>query len=114
MTMGCCSRFSDAAGRQFDDKKAAAEMVAYRKHGPGTTTRLLRDGLATAGLASGVLLDIGAGSGALTFELIERGATRAIAVDASRSYLAVATEEPTRRGKTGVIEFIHGDFVEIA
>jgi magnesium-protoporphyrin O-methyltransferase len=112
--MGCCSPFCDAAGRQFDDQKAAEEMAAYRTHGPGPTTRLLRDGLVGAGLASGVLLDIGAGFGALTFELMERGSTRAIAVDASRSYLAAATEEATRRGKTGVIEFVHGDFVHLA
>jgi magnesium-protoporphyrin O-methyltransferase len=114
MTMGCCSAFSDAAGRQFDDNKAAEEMAAYRTHGPGPTTRLLRDGLVSAGLARGVLLDIGAGVGALTFELIERGVTRAIAVDGSRSYLAAATGEAVRRGKTGIIELVHGDFVDVA
>jgi magnesium-protoporphyrin O-methyltransferase len=110
----CCSEFSDIAGRQFDANKVADEIADYRKNGPGPTTRLLRDGLVQAGMVSGVLLDIGAGFGALTFELIERGCTRAIAVDASRSYLAAGTEETARRGKTGIIEFVHGDFVDLA
>jgi magnesium-protoporphyrin O-methyltransferase len=111
---GCCSEFSNVAGRQFDANKVADEIADYRKNGPGPTTRLLRDGLVQAGLVDGVLLDIGAGFGALTFELIERGSTRAIAVDASRSYLAAAAEEAARRGKTGIIEFVHGDFVDLA
>ncbi len=77
-----------------------------------------RGGFATAsyeaGLVSGVLLDIGAGFGALTFELIDRGSTRAIAVDASSSYLDAGAREATRRRKTGSIEFVHGDFVDVA
>lgn len=110
----CCSPFNDVAGRQFDASKVAAEIADYRKNGPGRTTRLLRDGLVQAGLVGGVLLDIGAGFGALTFELIDRGSTRAIAVDASSSYLTAGIEEATRRGKTGSVEFIHGDFIDVA
>ena len=110
----CCSPFSDVAGRQFDANKVAGEMADYRKNGPGRTTRLLRDGLVQTGFVTGVLLDIGAGFGALTFELIDRGSVRAIAVDASSSYLAAGTEEARRRGKTGNIEFVHGDFVDVA
>jgi SAM-dependent methyltransferase len=110
----CCSDFSDVAGRQFDANKVAEEMAEYRKNGPGPTTRLLRDGLVQAGLVSGVLLDIGAGFGALTFELIGRGSTRAIAVDASSVYLTAGTEEATRRGQSRSIEFVHGDFVDVA
>src|SRR5688572_1088792 len=90
---GCCSRFNDVAGRQFDAHKVAGEVADYRKNGPGPTTRLLRDGLVQAGLVSGVLLDIGAGFGALTFELIDNGSTRATAVDASASYLDAGAQE---------------------
>jgi magnesium-protoporphyrin O-methyltransferase len=111
---GCCSPFSDIAGRQFDADKVASEVADYRKNGPGPTTRLLRDGLVQAGLAHGVLLDIGAGLGALTFELIDRGTTRAIAVDASSSYLDAAAQEAARRHQNASIEFVHGDFVDVA
>jgi 2-polyprenyl-3-methyl-5-hydroxy-6-metoxy-1,4-benzoquinol methylase len=111
---GCCSPFSEIAGRQFDAEKVASEVADYRKSGPGPTTRLLRDGLVQAGLVRGVLLDIGAGLGALTFELIDRGSTQAIAVDASSSYLDAAAQEASRRHQRASIEFVHGDFVDVA
>src|SRR6187551_893472 len=105
---GCCSPFNDIAGRQFDADKVAGEVADYRKNGPGPTTQLLRDGLVDARLVSGVVLDIGAGFGALTFELIDRGSTRAIAVDASSWYLDAGAQEATRQQKASSIEFVHG------
>jgi magnesium-protoporphyrin O-methyltransferase len=110
----CCSPFSEVAGRQFDANKVADEIADYRKNGPGPTTRHLRDGLVHASLVGGALLDIGAGFGVLTFELLERGATRAIAVDASSPYLNAGKEEAARQGKAGNIEFVHGDFIDVA
>jgi len=111
---GCCSPFNDIAGRQFGADKVAGEVADYRKNGPGPTTRLLRDGLVEARLVSGQVLDIGAGFGALTFELIDRGSTRAIAVDASSWYLDAGAQEATRQQKAASIEFVHGDFVDVA
>jgi SAM-dependent methyltransferase len=108
----CCGAFSAAVDAQFTPKKALSELDRYRKEGPGVTTRLLRDGLTDAGLAAGTILDIGAGIGALTFELLERGATSAVAVDASAAYLAAARKEAERRGRSGLIRFVQGDFVE--
>jgi SAM-dependent methyltransferase len=110
----CCSLFTDVAGRQFDAGKVAQELVSYHKSGPGPTTRLLRDLLVDAGLARGVLLDIGTGFGALTFELLDRGMARAVAVDASSAYLAAAAEEARRRATDKNIELVHGDFVDVA
>ena len=110
----CCSAYSDAAGQQFDAHKVAEELAGYRKNGPGPTTRLLREGLTNASLVHGVLLDIGAGFGALTFDLLERGQTRAIVVDASSSYLAAAADEARRRGRSASVELVHGDFVDLA
>lgn len=110
--MTCCGAFSAAVDGQFTPKKALSELDRYRKEGPGVTTRLLRDGLTDAGLAAGTILDVGAGIGALTLELLARGATSAVAVDASAAYLAAAREEAGRRGRAGVIRFVHGDFVE--
>jgi magnesium-protoporphyrin O-methyltransferase len=110
----CCSAYSDAAEQQFDAHKVAQELAAYRKNGPGPTTRLLREGLVNADLVHGVLLDIGAGLGTLTFDLLERGQTRAVAVDASSSYLAAAADEARRRGQCARVELVHGDFVQLA
>ena len=97
--MTCCGAFSAAVDAQFTPKKVLSELKRYRQDGPGVTTRLLRDGLIDAGLAAGTILDVGAGIGALTFELLARGATSAVAVDASAAYLAAAQEEAERRGR---------------
>ena len=50
-----------------------------------------------AGLNKGTLLDIGAGVGALTFELLDRGMTDVVVVEASSAYLAAGHDEAVRR-----------------
>lgn len=63
---------------------------------------------------NGTLLDVGSGVGSLTFGLLERGITHAIAVDASLAYNGVARQEAERLGRAGAVRFIHGDFVTVA
>ena len=108
----CCSTFERAAEQQFSEKKAADELKSYRTVGPGPTTRLLVEGIAQTGALSGSVLDVGSGIGALTFTLLERGATGAVAVDASAAYVEAAREEAERRGRADAIRFVHADFVE--
>jgi SAM-dependent methyltransferase len=112
----CCScrDYGAAAERQFTDEIAARDLESYLTKGPGPTTRLLRDGLLQTGQVDGVVLDIGAGIGALTFELLEAGATRSIVVDASPAYIAAASREAARRNYLEVIQFIGDDFLEAA
>jgi hypothetical protein len=113
--MACsCSEFCGAADEQFTDQRANAELRKYRKKGPDATTRLLRDGLASAGLIQGALLDIGTGIGALTFELLDRGVETATAIDASRAYVTSAHAEAERRALVNRVRFVHADFVAIA
>ena len=113
--MSCCSSSVGAAAeRQFGEKRATADLAQYRTKGPGSTARLLLAGIAKAGQPRGRLLDIGSGVGALTFELLERGLTEAIGVDLSSAYVAAASEEAVRRGRTASVRFIHGDFVGMA
>ena len=111
---GCCSSFESAANRQFNQKKVAQEWERYRAKGPGPTTVLLADGIAQSGTLSGTVLDIGSGIGGLTFTLLKRGATRAVAVDASTAYIDVARDEARRQGLAAAIRFVHADFVEAA
>jgi magnesium-protoporphyrin O-methyltransferase len=108
----CCPCFGNAAEGQFTATIAGRDLRRYRRKGPGTTTRLLRDGIAASG-AHALLLDIGSGIGSLAFELLDRGVARAIVVDASSSYLAAAREEAQRRGRSDAVEFIHGDFLRV-
>ena len=110
----CCSAFECAADQQFNEKKAAEELKSYRSNGPRPTTRLLQEGLAHAGMLRGTLLDIGSGIGTLTFGLLERGVTRAVAVDASSAYNSVARQEAERLGQTDAVRFVHADFVSVA
>jgi magnesium-protoporphyrin O-methyltransferase len=112
MPCSCCS-FGDAAEQQFTSKKVAKELRGYRRNGAGPTTRLLRDGLARAGLATGALLDVGGGLGVLTLDLLDLGMSRAVVVEASSAYLAAASEEAARRGRSTSIQFVHGDFLAV-
>jgi predicted RNA methylase len=95
----CCSAFECAADQQFNEKKATEELKRFRTKGPRPTTRLLQQGLEHAGALSGTLLDIGSGIGSLTFGLLERGITHAVAVDASSAYNGVARQEAARLGR---------------
>jgi tRNA1(Val) A37 N6-methylase TrmN6 len=110
----CCPAFECAADHQFNEKKATEELKRYRTKGPGSTTRLLQQGLEHAGALRGTLLDIGSGIGSLTFGLLERGVTSAVAVDASSAYNAVARQEAARIGRADAVRFVHADFVSVA
>lgn len=110
----CCSAFECTADQQFNETKAGEELQRYRKKGPGPTTRLLEEAIAQAGTLSGTLLDVGSGIGSLTFGLLERGVTNAIAVDASSAYNRVARQEAERLGQTDAVRFVHADFVSVA
>jgi predicted RNA methylase len=110
----CCSLFECAVDQQFNEKKATEELTRYRTKDLGPTTRLLQRGLEQAGTLSGTLLDIGSGIGSLTFGLLERGVTYAVAVDASSAYNGVARQEAARLGRADAVRFVHADFVSIA
>ena len=112
---GCCSSpFECAASAQFNQKKVAQELKRYREKGPGRTARLLVDGIAQSSVVSGTVLDVGSGIGALTLALLERGASSAVAVDASAAYVNAARDEAGHRGRADAIRFIHADFVSAA
>jgi SAM-dependent methyltransferase len=110
----CCSPFERAANQRFDQKKVAQELKRYREKGPGPTTRMLAEGIAQSGALSGTVLDVGAGIGGLTFALLDRGATSAVAVDASTAYVGAARDEAVQRGQAHAIRFVHADFVDVA
>ena len=110
----CCSRVPAALEERFGARLAQRDLRDYRRKGPGPTTKLLRDGLAAAGGPGEGLLDIGAGIGPLTFELLEGGVQRAVNVEASAAYIAAGREEAALRRRTAQIEWHHGDYVELA
>jgi magnesium-protoporphyrin O-methyltransferase len=111
MVCSCCG-FESAADRQFTVAKARKQLDDYRKGRLVKTTRLLRDTVLQAGLNQGSMLDIGGGVGALAFELLDRGMSTAIVVEASAAYVAAATEEAVRRSQR--VDIVQGDFVQLS
>jgi magnesium-protoporphyrin O-methyltransferase len=112
-----CSQCEGIEG-QFNRAEADRSLRRLRRRGPDRTTRLLLDALRQAcdetSARVAVLLDIGAGVGAIHHELLEAHVERAIHIDASSAHLAAAREETVRRGHAGRVEFLSGDFVSIA
>jgi magnesium-protoporphyrin O-methyltransferase len=110
----CCSGACATIEDEFTARVATRDLHRYRKRGPAATTRLLRDGVTAAGGPGDTLLDIGAGVGPLTWELLERGVRKAVSVDASAAYVAAGREEAARRNRVAQAEWRHGDFVALA
>jgi len=94
----CCRSPSEASRKQFGAKRTASDLAHYRKRGPGSTTLGLLHGLAAAGLQPQTLLDIGAGIGALSFELLSAGIISATCIDISPSFMEGGQAEAERRG----------------
>jgi SAM-dependent methyltransferase len=108
----CCQ--CEGIERQFGRRTAQWELRRYRKRGPKATTRILIDALRREGVAGASILDVGGGVGAIYHELLPSGARHAVHVDVSPEYLSVARQEAERRGHADRVEFVRGDFVEVA
>jgi len=114
MTCSQCSGIEE----QFNDAIARKSLKRFRRRGPDRTTRLLIEGLRLVldrDRKPGTrLLDIGAGVGVIHHVLLTDSVERAVHIDASTAHLAAAREETERRGHNGLVEFMRGDFVDIA
>lgn len=102
---------------QFDTRAARRQLRKLRRRGPDRSTRMLIEGVRDAlGVTRerAVLLDVGSGVGAIPEALLSGPVERAIYVDASPGSAAVAREEAERTGRAARIEFLQGDFIELA
>jgi magnesium-protoporphyrin O-methyltransferase len=110
--VSCCQ--CEGIERQFGRKTARWELRRFRKRGPAPTTRMLIEALGREGVSGASILDIGGGVGAIYHGLLASGARDAVHVDVSPDYLSVAREEAERRGHAARVQFIRGDFVDVA
>jgi magnesium-protoporphyrin O-methyltransferase len=108
----CCDQ--DLAVIGYDGRDAAKDLAAFRTDGPHGPSQELIDVIVANGVDGSVVLDIGAGVGAVHLALLDAGASRAVDVDASREYLAAAGEEARRRNLDDRVEYHYGDVVEVA
>jgi SAM-dependent methyltransferase len=99
---------------EFDDRIAERDLRAYRRGGPGRTTRVLAAALAPDRADGLTVLDVGGGIGGLHRLLLDAGAASAVDVDASGPYLDAARREAERTGVAERVTFVHGDFVASA
>ena len=110
----CCSSPAAPTAKQFDAARAARDLAAYHKTGPGRTTRGLLQGLAATGVHPDTLLDVGAGIGTLSFELLGAGVASATCIDISAASVNGGEAEAQRRGVAHRMSWQAADFVEIA
>lgn len=52
--------------------------------------------------------------GALTFELLDRGISKAVIAEASAAYADAARSEAARRGRSNAVEIVHGDLMDVS
>ena len=93
---------------------AATEFKRYRKKRPGRSTRVFIDVLKDQGVQGMSLLYIGGDISAIQHQLLIAGAPGGTSVDASAAYLEAAKEEAKHRGLSERMNYINGDFVDIA
>jgi hypothetical protein len=113
--MACCSGCVGyaAAERQFGAAVAQRDLDRYRRKGPDASSRLLLDGVKSVAQPTDSLLDVGAGVGVLSFELLSHGLSRATLVDASPAYLSAARTEAERRDANSRVQCVTGDVVHL-
>jgi magnesium-protoporphyrin O-methyltransferase len=108
--VGCCR--PRAYERIFGEGAARRDLRRYRRRG---LPRDAREGVAflrSRGVEGRSVLEVGAGIGAASVELLRAGAGRAIAVELSRGYDAAAAELLAEHGLDGRVERRIGDVVE--
>lgn len=98
----------------FGERAAAKDLDSYRREGPQGSTRTLVAALVAEGVKGSRVIDVGAGVGAVGFELLAAGADRFTDVDAARAYVAAVREEAERRGLSDRVTVLHGDFTQLA
>src|SRR5262245_20095992 len=109
--MTCCCEATD---RHFGQARARDDLATYRRRGPTGTARGLLRMLGENSIQAETVLDIGAGVGVLHHELLARGVGTAVHVEASQAFVEAAQDEAGRRGHSGRVTFLHGNFLALA
>lgn len=81
----------------------------YRKNGLGDTASTIADALRERGLAGTTVLELGCGFGALTLDLVRRGASSGVGIDLSPHMLQLANSLAAEAGLARSVSFELGD-----
>ncbi|MGQ0560403.1 MAG: class I SAM-dependent methyltransferase [Gemmatimonadota bacterium] len=106
--MNCCNHgLSDV----FTEDVSRKDADRYRKRGLPRRARKLVKAIERAHpLANTTTLEIGVGAGAVTVELLRRGAARAVGVDAVEAQLEAARRLARDFAVADRLEFLHAEF----
>jgi magnesium-protoporphyrin O-methyltransferase len=108
----CCN--PAGYGRFFDEKEARRNLRRYDEKGLDKMARRMVACLTDRGLEGRSVLEVGGGIGALQVELLEAGASRAVNIELSPGYEAVAAELLQRQGLQDRVKRRVGDFTDLA
>lgn len=106
----CCH---PAYAAVFNEKYARGEAKRYRKRGLDPQSRQIVSFLTERSLEGSTILEVGGGIGAIQLELLKAGAERAISVELSPQYEAVAAELLAEANLTGRADRRIGDFTQL-
>jgi hypothetical protein len=98
----------------FTSKSAEGDLKRYLDKGPDGTTRMLVTAIRSRGIDGATLLDVGAGIGAVQWELLANGVRTSQSVDASEGYAAIVRREAERRGLADRVTVRQGTLEELA
>lgn len=104
----------DSIADHFDEAHLEERLAQYRKGRLPIATQILLGALSTLDLQDLRLLDIGGGSGTIMQVLFAQGIRHATLVEIADAYLDAAKRDARDRGLEDQVEFLLGDFVEIA
>jgi SAM-dependent methyltransferase len=95
----------------FFDRECCAAVDAGASAIPGSAgvTQVLLDALADARLVDATVLELGSGAGALSQEMIRRGAATVTGIDLSPASVEHANAAAARAGLSGVLNYQVGD-----
>ena len=106
--MNCCD--VNGLNTLFSGRVVAREKRRFERHGPTEHQRRIITSLPDPHGCS--VLDIGCGIGALSFELLKRGASHAYLVDVSRAYLQAARALTQQQDLENKVTLILNDLVQ--
>ena len=117
--MNCCASEHTQAKDKFFSKRSKKYAKQFCKKGLDKTQQFLLEGITKALNANGTipsksLLEIGCGAGGMLISLLQKGASKAIGVDASEGMLEFAKQFTRDAKLENKIEFRHGDFSQQA
>ncbi|HLQ07324.1 MAG TPA: methyltransferase domain-containing protein [Nitrososphaerales archaeon] len=96
--ISCC--FDDESKRMLKD---------YRKEGLDETSRVISDAMSSRDLSGSSILELGCGIGALSLELLKKGASSVRGMDLSLAMIQVARSLAAEAGVSPMATFDRGD-----